>query len=91
MTNLEKIKKLNELQAAIEFKQKTLSHIVEFKYLEIVLNEDKKYDYKESICIDKSNSNNFLSIIQELGTKLLNEEIKELEKEIESIFKQMGE
>lgn len=86
MNNLEKIEKLNELQTAIEFKQKALQYIVNCKYLEIVLVEDKQYDYKDSICINKSNSNNFLCMIQELGTKLLNKEIEELEKQIEFIF-----
>lgn len=86
MTNLEKIKRLNELQTAIEFRKKALQYIVNFKYLEIVIEEDKNNNYKDSICINKSNSNSFFSIFRELGTKLFEEEIAEMEKEIESIF-----
>ena len=83
MTNLKKTtQKICDLKHAIQFAEETLSLMKDFSYLTIYRD---RYGV-QSKTISKSNCNNVVSKIQKLGIKLLNKEIKELEKQIEFVF-----
>lgn len=83
MTNLEKIKKLEELRKQIYFAQKILSIIEYSSYLRFYENE---FSTSNIVAVRKSDFDGLFPIIQKSITELLNKEIEELEKQIEFIF-----
>jgi hypothetical protein len=83
MNNLEKIEKLEELQGKIYFAQKILSIIEYSRYLKFYEDE---FSTSNIVSVRKNDFNGLFPTIQKSITELLNKEIKELNKEIESIF-----
>ena len=88
MTNLEKIKRLNELQRKIEKIQEEMYYVKHAKKLRFIHYVSSGRcgveDHEKSKMIDPSST--LLSNVKEITLKILNEEIAEMEKEIESIF-----
>jgi hypothetical protein len=88
MTNLEKIKRLNELQKNIEKIQEEIYYVEHAKKLTFIHYVDSGRcgveDYEKSKMIDPSST--LLSNVKEITLKILNKEIEESKKEIEFIF-----
>ena len=83
MNNLEKIEKLEELQNKIYFAKKIISIIEYSSYLKFYEDE---FSTSNIVSVRKSDFNGLFPMIQKSITELLNKEIEELNKEIESIF-----
>lgn len=81
MNNREKIKRLNELQRKIKIMEEDISYVNDAKKLSFINGVE---GYEDARIVNPSSS--LLSNIQKIAIKILNEEIEEMEKEIESIF-----
>ena len=87
MTNLEKIKRLNELQRKIEKIQEEMYYVKHAKKLRFIHYVSSGRcgveDHEKSKMIDPSST--LLSNVKEITLKILNEEMKDLSKEVKSI------
>ena len=81
MNNSKKIKRLSELQQKIEIMKEDISYVNNAVKLSFI-NGIEGYETTRMV----NPSSRLLSNIQKIAIKILNEEIEEMEKEIESIF-----
>lgn len=81
MNNSEKIKRLSELQRKIKIMKEDISYVNNAKKLSFINGIE---GYEDTRIVNPSSS--LLSNIQKIAINILNEEVEEMEKEIESIF-----
>jgi hypothetical protein len=83
MNNLEKVKELEQLREKIYFAKRIISILEYSKYLRFY---EDQFSTSNIVSVRKGDFNGLFPMIQKSITELLNKEIEELEKEIQSIF-----
>jgi hypothetical protein len=87
MNNFEKIEQLKKLKSIIEVKNEQICYVNKAEQLSFINYQDNRYkSTNDKSYITFEPSDNLLLAIKEVTIKILNEQVAELEKEIESIF-----